>query len=109
MQTIVFKRSIRGGRVTGDPTLVIFSDDSQESFGTCAIARWRLSNGKYESHLIAVKEKNCPNLEDICRAPGTEWSSAGKTRACYEIKKSIRRLFDTSRWCRKLFSISYAQ
>ena len=57
MQAIVFKRSIRPGDAIEDPTLVMFSDGSHESFGTCAIARWTLSNGKYESHLIAVKHK----------------------------------------------------
>ena len=61
MQAIVFKRSIRPGDAIEDPTLVMFSDGSHESFGTCPIARWRLSNGKYESHLIAVKHtKNAP-------------------------------------------------
>lgn len=60
MQAIVFKRSIRPGDAIEDPTLVMFSDGSHESFGTCAIARWRLSNGKYESHLIAAKGRTAP-------------------------------------------------
>ena len=62
MQAIVFKRSIRPGDAIEDPTLEMYSGGSHESFGTCAITRWRLSNGKYESHLIAVKEKKLPQF-----------------------------------------------
>ena len=43
-----------------DPILVVFSGGSQEAFGTCAYARWRLSNGKYESQLIATKGRIAP-------------------------------------------------
>ena len=39
---------------------LFFSDRSQEVFGRCIYARWRLSNGKYESHLIAAKWRTAP-------------------------------------------------
>ena len=51
MQKTVFKR---------DPILVVFSDGSQEDFGTCVYARWRLSNGKY--HAPAIEQSSVGNM-----------------------------------------------
>ena len=47
---------------------LFFSDRSQEVFGTCVYARWRLSNGKYESHLIAAKGRIEPvkKISAVC-------------------------------------------
>ena len=52
---LFLKRYIRSGDSIGDPTLVIFSEGSQEAFETCACAQRRLSNGKHKIHLIAAK------------------------------------------------------
>ena len=42
------------------PVLCIFSDDCNEAFGSCAIARWQKSNGQYDARLIAANSRVAP-------------------------------------------------
>lgn len=41
--------------------MVLFSDGSNEAFGACAYARWQLSDGRFESRLIAAKTRVSPS------------------------------------------------
>ena len=60
MEKITFHRSTKPQDAVGDPTLIIFSDASQEAFGTCAYIRWEKEDGSYESRLIAAKSRLAP-------------------------------------------------
>ena len=60
MEQLSFKRCIRPSEAESDPTLVMFSDASEQAYGTCAYARWELPNGKFESRLIAAKSRVAP-------------------------------------------------
>ena len=44
----------------GDPDLIMFSDGSDEAYGTCAYVRWNLANGKFGSVLVAAKSRVNP-------------------------------------------------
>ena len=44
----------------GLPVLCVFSDASEDAFGTCAYARWQLSNGGYDVRFIAAKSRVAP-------------------------------------------------
>ena len=39
----------------------MFSDASEQAYGTCAYVRWKTSNGQYESRLLAAKGKVAPS------------------------------------------------
>ena len=58
---IKFRRSVKPLNTIGNPTLIIFSDASQDSFGACAFIRWQVSEEEYEARLIAAKSRMAPN------------------------------------------------
>lgn len=60
MKDIAFPRCIKPSNAVGDPSIIFFSDGSEEAYGTCAYARWELSNGKFDSNLIASKGRVAP-------------------------------------------------
>ena len=60
MEKITFHRSTKPQDAVGDPTLVVFSDASEDAFGACAYARWEKKDGSYESRLIAAKSRLAP-------------------------------------------------
>ena len=41
-------------------TLCFFSDASEDAFGSCAYARWQMSNGEYDARFIAAKSRVAP-------------------------------------------------
>ena len=59
MENVSFYRSAKPDDAVADPTLVIFSDASEEAFGACAYARWRTSYG-FESRLLMAKSRLAP-------------------------------------------------
>jgi len=59
VEKISFKRCVQPIDAVGKPTLVMFSDASEQAYGTCAYIRWRKSNGQYESRLLAAKGPSC--------------------------------------------------
>ncbi|XP_068739547.1 uncharacterized protein [Montipora capricornis] len=40
--------------------LCFFSDASEDAFGSCAYARWQMSNGEYDARFIAAKSRVAP-------------------------------------------------
>lgn len=60
MEKVKFPRCIKPVDAVGDPILVMFSDGSDEAYGTCGYARWRLDNGTFGSILIAAKGRVNP-------------------------------------------------
>jgi len=60
MEKIVFKRSTKPPTAIGEPSLVLFSDASEEAFGACAYVRWSLQDGGYQSNLLVAKSRLSP-------------------------------------------------
>ena len=60
MKKIVFTRCIRPTEAAGDPTLVVFSDSSDDDFGACSYLRWELDNGSFHSSLMVSKNQITP-------------------------------------------------
>jgi len=60
MEDIVFQRSTKPPTAIGEPSLVLFSDASEEAFGACAYVRWALQDGSYKSNLLVAKSRLSP-------------------------------------------------
>ena len=60
LNSITFERCLTPPDAVGLPVLCIFSDDCNEAFGSCAIARWQKSNGQYDARLISAKSRVAP-------------------------------------------------
>ena len=61
MEKIKVNRCTKPKEATGNPILVIFSDGSNDAYGACAYARWRLLNGDHETNLILSKNRLAPS------------------------------------------------
>ena len=59
-EDITFQRCIKLEETLGAPILVLFSDGSENIFGTCAYARWQTESGSFGSSLIASKSQLAP-------------------------------------------------
>ncbi|XP_068713063.1 uncharacterized protein [Montipora foliosa] len=55
LSKITFQRSLCSANATEPPMLCVFSDASQDAFGTCAYIRQRTNGDKYQVRLIAAK------------------------------------------------------
>ena len=60
MEEISFNRCIKPTRAIDNPCLIIFCDGSDNAFGACAYARWKVEDELYESNLIASKNRITP-------------------------------------------------
>eukprot|EP00794_Sanderia_malayensis_P021204 gene21204-23286_t len=60
LKDVTFKRCIKPSGVTGEPVLVLFSDGSEDMFGTCAYLRWQIKDGTFVSSLLASKSRLTP-------------------------------------------------
>ena len=60
MEKISFHRSTKPKNAVGEPTLIVFSDASEEAFGACAYARWKTEDNQFESRLLAAKSRIAP-------------------------------------------------
>jgi len=66
--SISFARSLSPIGKIGRPTLVLFSDGSQQAYATVAYIRWEMSNGNFSSRLVASKSRMAPiKILDIVR------------------------------------------
>ena len=61
MEDITFQRCIKPEEAIGDLILVLFSDGSENIFGTCTYARWQTESGSFVSSLIASKSQFAPS------------------------------------------------
>ena len=57
---ISISRSITPLDSCGSPTLIIFSDGSNDAFGAVAYARWQLKSGGFKVAIIAAKTRMAP-------------------------------------------------
>ena len=60
LNDISFDRCLTSPDVIGLPVLCVFSDASEDAFGTYAYARRQLSNGEYDVRFIATKSRVAP-------------------------------------------------
>ena len=60
MERVVFPRSVKPEGAIGNPSLIVFSDGSNDAYGTCAYARWKLDNGNFVCRLIGAKSRVAP-------------------------------------------------
>ena len=60
LDSISFHRSIKPNGAKGSPSLILFSDGSQQAYGACAYARWLLEDGTYTANLICSKSRLAP-------------------------------------------------
>ncbi|XP_031573598.1 uncharacterized protein LOC116307470 [Actinia tenebrosa] len=60
MENISFNRYIKPSNAVGEPSLVIFSDGSQEAYGACAYVRWEMPENTFESELLMSKNRLTP-------------------------------------------------
>ena len=55
MKEISFSRCVKPANSVGNPSLIMFTDGSNDAFGACGYVRWEKKYGTFESHLIASK------------------------------------------------------
>ena len=60
LDKIGFKRCLVPPETPEAPVLCVFSDASQEAFGTCAYVRQKTKQGTYEVNFVAVKSRVAP-------------------------------------------------
>ena len=56
IQELLLQRCLKPTSATGNPSLIVFSDGSNEAFGSCAYIRWELQNRSFCSRLIMSKK-----------------------------------------------------
>ncbi|XP_068675570.1 uncharacterized protein [Montipora foliosa] len=55
-----FERCLTSPYAVGRPVICVFSDASEDAFGSCAYARRQLSSGEYDIRFIAAKSRVAP-------------------------------------------------
>ena len=60
IERVKFARSTKPMNAIGQPTLILFSDASEEAFGACAYVRWETTDGKFVSTLLVAKSRVAP-------------------------------------------------
>ncbi|XP_038055192.1 uncharacterized protein LOC119727399 [Patiria miniata] len=93
--TISFCRCIKpdNAEPTVKPILVVFSDASEQAFGTVAYVRWLLKDGCFACNLVASKTRIAPiEIASIVRLELSE-AVLNKRLACF-IKKETRLEFE---------------
>ena len=60
LQEIDFHRCTKPNDAIGEPSLVLFSDASNDAYGAVAYARWQIEDNKYESRIILSKNRIAP-------------------------------------------------
>ena len=93
LNDISFERCLTPPDAIGLPVLCVFSDASEDAFGTCECARWQLSNGEYDVRFIAAKSGVAP-LKRLT-IPRLELQGAVlASRLCKTIVEESRFKFD---------------
>ena len=57
---VAFERSLTPADAIGAPVLCIFSDASNEAFGSCAYIRWQTESNTYDTRFISAKSRVAP-------------------------------------------------
>ena len=96
LSKITFQRSLCRANATEPPMLCVFSDASQDAFGTCAYIRQRTNGDKYQVRLIPTKSRVAP-LKQLS-APRLELQAAVlASRLAKTIEQESRLQFKSMR------------
>ena len=60
MNDISFKRCMKPNKAVGNPSLIVFSDGSDNAYGECAFIRWKNHDASFESNLMASNNRVTP-------------------------------------------------
>ena len=60
MENVQFFRSTKPYGARGEPSLIVFSDASEDAIGACAYIRWETNQGDYVSRLFVAKSRLAP-------------------------------------------------
>ena len=60
LNAVSLERCLKPHNAVGLPVLCVFSDASQDAFGTCVYVRWQLDDGKFDVRFIAAKSRVAP-------------------------------------------------
>ena len=60
VEKITFHRCVKPQNAKGQPSLIIFSDASEEAYGACAYVRWPIGDDSFESSLLCAKGRVAP-------------------------------------------------
>ena len=60
LNDISFARCIKPDNAIGNPSLVIFTDGSNDAFGACAYVRWKVGEDLFQCQLITSKNRLTP-------------------------------------------------
>ena len=94
VEKLSFRRCVKPDKVIDLPMLILFSDASEEAYGTCAYVRWKHEDGNVTTNLIAAKGKVAPIK--ITSLPRLELCAALLSKRLYVfIDKECRFTFST--------------
>ena len=60
VEKMKFQRCLRPEGCRKQPELMVFSDSSEEAYGTCAYVRWEVEDGVYSAVLVMSKNRIAP-------------------------------------------------
>ena len=60
IEKLAFDRCVRPKTAKGDPLLVLFSDASEEAYGSCSYVRWELEDNSFSAKLLCAKGRVAP-------------------------------------------------
>lgn len=60
VENLSFKRCLRPNDAVGSPMLIIFSDASEQAYGSCCYVRWEHSDNSFSSVLLCAKGRVAP-------------------------------------------------
>ena len=94
VENITFKRCLKPEGGSKSPELVLYSDSSEEAYGTCAYVRWQMQDGVYEVNLIMAKNRiapkrtlNIPRLERCAAVIATRLRKKIEELMDYQFRK----------------------
>jgi len=96
MEKLQFTRSTKAPGAIGKPTLIVFSDASEDAIGACAYVRWETDRGDYVSRLLVAKSRlaplrktTIPRLELNAALMGTRLGDFIKTETRMQFAKTF--------------------
>lgn len=93
MEKVKFKRCVKPRNTVGQPNLVMFSDGSNEAYGTCAYVQWHLANGTFVANLLAAKSRVTPIRKTTIVRTELNGALLSKRLSTF-IKKESRLMFE---------------
>ena len=88
-----FQRALTPQDAVGKPSLIVFSDGSENAYGAVAYARWKMEDGSYEARLVMSKSRVAPlKTVDIVRIELSGAVLSARLRA--SIQRDLQMCFE---------------